>query len=509
MLGGDLLSGRASAAVPTLSDGPQSAGTPVRGGTLRVGVITAGASETIDPMTALNMPDFVRTLNLFDLMFKQEPYGKVSPGLIERAEPNADASIWTFRVRKDVTWHDGKPLTADDIVWTIQKSWGNETNLANAVLAKLVKFADVRKVGAMDVQVPLLTGVAEFPTLACAVNCLVVQQGTAPGAKTVGTGPFVLKSFRPGGRSVFTANKNYWQSGKPYFSELVVDSSFDNEAARMNALLSGQLDVLPAVPPELASVNAASGRIVIGNQPGPGFVGLVFRTDKAPFSDVRVRKALKLIPDRHVYADTVFGGYASPGNDLGGYTNEYFAADLRNPHDPEQARSLLKSAGFENLRLTLETAPAVPGMNETATIFGQQAKAAGVDVTIKTNDPAVYFSPGQGFMDRPFGVTYFGQGMNSLAAFYTSALVANGVYNESHWGSAGDDALLFAALAETDPVKANEKWLAVQSRQLEQGPYVIPANINWVDAYGLKVRGVKTTAANSCDNYIFYNGWFA
>jgi peptide/nickel transport system substrate-binding protein len=503
------LYGQPASAGPALSLGPKIDGIPVRGGSLRVGVITAGASETIDPMVALNIPDIVRTLNLFDLMFKQEAFGMVSPGLIESAEPNADATLWTFRVRGGVVWHDGKPLTAEDIVWTVQNSWGNSANFSNAVLAKIINFAGVKKIGPRDVQIPLLIGVADFPTITCGINCSVVQEGTKVGSKSVGTGPFVLKSFTPGTRSVFAANKNYWQQGKPYVDELVVESSFSNEATRMNALLSGQLDIAPGVPPTLGQANAASGRIVIGNQPGPGWTGPMFRIDKEPFKDVRVRKALKLIPDRQVYVDTVFGGFASLGNDLGGSTNRYFAADLQNAHDPEQAKSLLKAAGHENLKLTLETSAVVPGMNEAATIYAQQAKLAGVDITLKVGDPASYFAPGQGIFERPYAVTYFGQGMNSLANFYVSALVAGGPANESHWGSPEDDKLVFAALSEIDPAKAAEKWHVVQQKQLDQGPYVIPANYNWVDGYSTKLRGVQTTSSNNCDNYVFSGGWFA
>jgi peptide/nickel transport system substrate-binding protein len=496
-----------SAKGPKISLGPAATGTPVRGGTLRVGIITAGESETIDPMLALNIPDFVRTINLFDLMFKQESYGKVSPGLIESAEPNADATVWNFRVRDGVVWHDGKKLTADDIVWTIKNSWGNTANLQNAVLASIVDFAGVRKVGPRDVRVPLKVGVADFPTVTCSFNCLVVQEGTKPGSKTVGTGPFVLQSFTPGAKSVFTANRNYWQQGKPYVDRLVIDSSFSSEATRINALLSGQLDVVPGIPPSLAQAYANSRRMVIGNQPGPAFVGPVFRIDQDPFKDLKVRQALKLIPDRQVFVDSVFGGFASLGNDLCGATNEYWAADLKNPHDPEKAKFLLKQAGHENLTLTLETSAVVPGMNETATLYAQQAKLAGVNVKLKVNDPAVYFAPGQGVLTRPLSVTYFGAGTNSLASFYLVALVANGVYNESHWGSPEDNALLFKALSETNPEKATEKWRAVQQKQLNQGPYIIPANFNYVDGYSLKVRGVQTTPSANCDNFTFAGGW--
>lgn len=506
--GGGLF-GQPAQAATALSNGPETGGTPVRGGTLRVGVITAGAAETIDPMVALNIPDFMRILNLYDLMFKQEAFGEASPGLIESAEPNADATVWTLRARKGVVWHDGKDLTAEDILWTIQHSWGSEANYSNAVLAKIVNFAGAKKVGPLDVELPLHIAIADFPTIACGVNCVVVREGAAIGAKTVGTGPFVLDSFKAGSRSVFKANKSYWQEGKPYVDELLIDSSFSNEATRMNALLAGQLDIVPGVPPTLAQANAASGRIVIGNQPGPGWIGTLFRVDQEPFKDVRVRKALKLIPDRQVYVNAVFGGFASLGNDLGGVTNKYYAADLANPHDPDQAKSLLKAAGHEDLRLVLETSAVAPGMNETATIYAQQAKAAGVEIELKVVDPAVFYAPGQGMFERPYSVTYFGQGMNSLANFYASALMKGGVYNESHWGSPEDDALLFAALGEKDPAKAADKWHAVQQKQLDEGPYVIPANFNWVDGYSPKVRGVQTTSANNCDNYVFCGGWLA
>ena len=493
---------------PTFSSGPKQ-GTPVKGGTLTVGMIGAGAAESINVKSSFQNVDQARILGLFDLMFEIGPRGTVTPGLIETATPNADASVWNFHVRSGVTWHDGKSLTADDVVYTIKHSWGDKANVFNSVLAQLVDFAGVRKVGPYDVQVRLKRRLALLPTIACFYSCAVIQEGTTSFAKPVGTGPFTFDSFIPGQTSTFLANKNYWKSTGPNIDKLVIDSSFSAESARMNALLSGDVDVLPGADPTLVRVNASGGRIVVGNQPGPAFEAIAMRVDQGPLRDARVRRALKLIPDRQLYVDTVLSGYATVGNDLGGATNQYFAETLTAHHDPEQARSLLKAAGADGLTINLDTAATVPGQNQMATLFASQATLAGVKVNVKTFDPASFYTPAGGYQIRPFATNYYTTGVNSLAAYYLLGLVTGGPYNDTHWGSPKEDALLYDALGELDKTKAAAKWTAVQKAQLDAGGYIIPQNVNWLDAYSPNVRGVQTTEAMNCNNFDFGPAWIA
>ena len=489
------------------STGP-GGGTPVRGGTLRVGTVTGGAAETLNLMTAAQNADIIRIYNLYDPLFFPAPAGGYKPALVERAEANADATAWTLHLRRGVVWHDGKPFTADDVVYTIKSSWGSPKNTYNAVLSSIVDFAGVRKLDAQTVRVPLKIGLADFPTVTCIQQCYVVQDGTKDFNKVVGTGPFKLESFDPGSRSVFTANKDYWIEGQPYVDRLVVDSSFATDSTRLNALLGGDLDIAPGVSPALATANARGGRLVLGNQPGPGFVGPVCRVDKAPFSDSRVREALKLIPDRPQYVSSVYNGFGVVSNDCPGFTDRYHAKDLKRERDVEKAKSLLKAAGHEGLQVTLATSTAFPGQSETATLFKQHARAAGVAVNVKQISPSTYYTPSGGFFTRPFSVTFYNNGLNSLAAFYLTSLVPGAPYNESHSGKdAGQTRLLFDALGETDPAKAADKWHAVQELQFNQGPYTIPATGNWLDAYSPKVRGVRTTSVLSCDNFNFTSGW--
>jgi peptide/nickel transport system substrate-binding protein len=502
--------GSSSAAADPLafSGGPSTEGTPVTGGSLTVGLLTMGKSETMSPPATLNLPDFARVLNLYDCMWSQAAGGLATPALVESAETNATADVWNLKLRQGVTWHDGKPFTADDIVYTIQNSWGNPDNLFYGALVQIVDFKNVKKNGTYEVTVPLKMGIAKFPTVACFVNCAVVQDGTKDFNNGMGTGPFKLKSFDAGTRSVFTRNENYWDDNGPYVDELVINSSFSSDEARMNALLAGQIDIVPQAPFTLAKANATAGKIVLGNQPGPGTTPIIMRVDKGELSNPDLRRALKLIPDRSKYVDAAYAGMGTIGNDLMGYTNQFFAKDIVAAHDPEQAKSILEKAGLGGISLTLMTSAAVAGMNETAALFAQDAKAAGVTITLDTIDPSVYFTPAEGVFERPFATSFYAQGLNSLPLYYTVSALPGGIYNETHFGTPSQVKQVAAALAETDDTKAEQLWLDVQNTQIDQGGYIVPSNFNYVDGYGSTVRGIQTTSNMNCDNFNFKTAWF-
>ena len=487
-------------------------GAAVKGGTLRVGLLSAGSSETLDVRTTFNFPDFIRVFNLLDPLFFQGPHGIVSPGLATEAHPNKDFTVWTLRLRDGVHWHDGKPFTADDVVYTLKASWHSPKSLNYNLYAPLIDFKGVRKVDRLTVRIPLLRSIAQFPQLTFTQASHVIQNGTKDFSKPVGTGPFKLKSFTPGTQSVFTANRDYWRSPEPYVDTLVIDSSFTSDPARLNALLAGDLDIAPSVPPALAKAQESAKRVVLGNQHGPGFVAVTMRVDQAPFTDVRVRKAMKLIPDRPTIVSSAFDGFAAPGNDCPGNTLQYWASDLKAKHDPERAKALLKAAGQESLSLKLYTSAVLSGMNETATLFAEQASHAGVKVSVVTDDPATYYStgsPGGTWPNKQFSINNWIIGEGSLPLFYLSALYHNAPYNETHWHSRKGDKLLDAALADGSPGSAAQKWHAVQRLQYDAGGYIVTSALNWVDAYSSKVRGIKTTEAGPCNYWDFKSAWLA
>jgi peptide/nickel transport system substrate-binding protein len=492
------------------STGQAASATPKRGGTLRVGVVTNGNAETIDVRKAINTPDYLRTDNLYDPLFFQV-VGGVEPGLATAAEPNKDASVWTVSLRSGVKWHDGKPFTADDVVYTV-KSWNSTESYFQPLASSIIDFKGVRKRGPMTVEIPLIKPAAEFPTIVSWYNGYVVQDGTKDFNRPIGTGPFRYQAFTPGSSSTFVANPDYWR-GRPYVDKLVVDSSFTDDPARLNAVLGGSIDLAPGVPPALAKANATSGRLVLGNAPGPGFIAVTMRTNVAPFTDPRVLEAFRLLTNRQAFVKQVFDGYATPGNDSVGYTLKYWASDIKPAYDPEKAKSLLKAAGRSGMNITLLTGAVVPGMVESGTLWAEQASSVGVNVQLKQISPSQYYTtatPGYATNQRPFSVNYWNVLPPSLAGFYLEALNAKAPFNETGWGfKSGQDKLFNEALAETDPTSAADKWHAVQEQQVSQGGYLVVANNNYLDAYALNVHGIKTTSAGNNNNFTYYKAWLS
>jgi peptide/nickel transport system substrate-binding protein len=479
---------------------------PVRGGTITVAMISSGQAETVSVPTAVNLVDTARVVNLYDGLFGYDDQGNVVPALAESAEPNADATLWTVTLRDGVVFHDGKPLTADDVVYTI-KSWGSPDSYFSPIAGLIIDFKGVRKRGDLVVEVPMLLGVAEFPSVTTFFNAFVIQDGFDDFANPIGTGPFKFESFTPGRSSEFVANPDYWEQGKPYIERLIIDSSYTTDDARMNALLAGDADVVPSLPYASAKANENSSDIQVVRSAGNQFNALKFRIDEVPFSDPLVMQALKLVVDRPQLADVVYSGFGVPGNDVAPAGVEYFPSDIPAPtRDPEQARSLLSQAGQEGLTFTLETAPAFSGQVEAATLFKEQAREAGIEVNLKQVDPGLYFTFDGGLISRPAGQTFW-LTLPSMTVWYLEALWSGAPYNETGWGNDQTDSVLFDAMGEVDPSAAQEKWRAVSEQQIDSGGYVMYVNPDYIDGYLPNVRDLKPSPKGWVNYWKFKDGW--
>jgi peptide/nickel transport system substrate-binding protein len=512
--GGHTSAGGGSAGAPAALPG----GTPVRGGTITVGAISGGQEENLFPGTSVGTPDYVRDYNLYNLLFYLgERVTPLVPGLALSAEPNKDATVWTFHLRDGVTWHDGKPFTADDVVYNFQSIWSNPSaNYAAAFLTGLVDFKAVRKRDRLTVEVPLRSGAAQFPTLFAYFEFPVVQNGATPktAAKLpIGTGPFKFKSFSPGSQSVFTANHDYWEQGKPYVDTLVVDSSFTDNNALFNALLSGKIDLLPSVPLVTAREQLSAKQVQIISSPvAAQSYMFAMRVDKGQFSDNRIRQAFKLLVDRPAMIDGAWAGFGTPAYDLLAPGTQYYAADVTRTQDVEKAKSLFKAAGVAGDTFVLPTCNFLPGMVESSTILAEQATAAGIKVSVNTTSAATYFTPAGGFTTRDFGYEV-DQPVASLLTAYRSEYTLGCPYPDTHWGEQPGGAaavkLIAEAIAATDPAKAADLWHQCQLQQFNEGGYLVWGNVPYVDAAGQNVRGLKAGAGFSFNNWRICDGWLA
>ncbi len=273
-------------------------GTPVRGGTLKLAVITGGNTETLVAPLVVQYGDYARAYMLYSwLFYMNQAANAVIPGLALSAESNANATMWTLHLRPDVYWHDGSPFTADDVLWTFN-AWSMPSAYVYGTFHGLVDFVNMRKRDALTVEIPLLSGFAAFPSLLVYENNGVIKNGMSDkdiARNPIGTGPFMYKSFTPGSYSLFTKNPHYWESGKPYVDEIVVDSSFSEPTALFNALQSGDVDMVSNLDFTIARGQVASKSIqIMAGPPYQQSMTFNMRLDQAPFKDVRVRQAFKL-----------------------------------------------------------------------------------------------------------------------------------------------------------------------------------------------------------------------
>jgi peptide/nickel transport system substrate-binding protein len=494
-------------------------GTPKRGGTFKAGVLSAGSEENLYPGTAATNPDSIRLYNLYNTLFYPGSgynlYPTV-PGLALYADSNPAATLWTFKLRDGVVWHDGKPFTADDVVYNFQYLWSNpSSNYSAAFLTGLVDFKNVRKLDPLTVQVPLLYPYGQFPTILSFFSFAVLQDGATPkstGVNPIGTGPFKYESFTPGQQSTFTANPNYWESGKPYVDRLVVNSSFTDYTATLDALLSGELDLI--VAPELtqARQELSLGRVqVLESESAGQTYAFGMRVDRAPYNDPRVRKAFRLLVNRPVMIDGALAGFGSVGNDLLGPLTEFYNSSLHIEQDLDQAKALFKAAGVAGNTFVWPTSESFVGQEESATILAEEASQAGIKISLTVESPGAYFTPAEGAFDRVCEQNVM-QPIPSLAAQYSAELTKNAPYSDTHWGSqtpggAAAATLINEAIGALDPTKAAELWQEVQLAQFNQGGYIIWANAPYVDLAANNVRGLRESAGYNFNCFRFCDGW--
>jgi peptide/nickel transport system substrate-binding protein len=498
------------------ASGTGPAGTPKRGGQLRVAATSAGQAETVNPNLAANQVDFMRLFSVFDGLYTVGPDSNPVPHLAESMTPNADASVWTIRLRSGVEFHNGKSLTADDLIYTIRQ-WAAPNSYQSYFAPAIIDYkSGIKKLDSRTVQVKLNHSIAQFDQMTAFYGFVVIQDGTTAAhfaaGKVAGTGPFTLDSFKVGSSSTHSRNPNYW--GTPaYLDSLIINSAFTDEGARVNALLSGSADIVPNMSLALARANASNGQVRVTTADSDNYASLQCRLDQPRFKDPRVVEALRYAVDRQQIINSAFDGYGKLSNDVPMPLKKYFASDLPvREHDPAKAKGLLQQVGATEGTATLKTSAVLDGYIQAATLVSGQLSAVGFGNSVQRVDPSQYYSTSAGYPNK-YEMFISSPGNESavpcLTSFYLTDIWTKGPYNETGFGDGQDDALLFDAVRETDPAKAADKWHAVQQLQYDRGGSIILGNLQYVDGFAKTVHGADTTKAGSCNNYAFGKAWKA
>ncbi|WP_067653085.1 ABC transporter substrate-binding protein [Nocardia harenae] len=465
-------------ALAACGNGGESGGQARRGGTLRVGALGTQARTERDPHGNLsNDSDFLIASLLYDPLTVPGADPTVMPRLARSWESDPERRRWTFTLADGATFHDGTPVTADDVVWSLRRL----RTVAGA--SKLpVAADDITADGPNRVLLALPEPNSELPLLVRLMT-FTVKRDTTDFAAAIGTGPFRLDS-RDGGTTRLVRNDT-WYGGAPLLDAIEV-TAFEGTTALGNAVLAGQLDLA-------SDVGAIAGRTAEGRpdlrvvrRANDTMLGLAARTSDGPFADPRVRAALRLGVDRGALVNQVHSGYGTVANDVLGTGDPRYDRTLpQRTRDLDRARALLREAGFDTgARYPLVTKAEAPGEVESAWVLATQLAEIGLKLDVVTEESGVFYD--RSWLQAPLYTVSWGT--NDSVLFYARSLLSSGSNrNETAFRDPEFDAATALASRGED-----DAFRALQRIEYDRGGYLVWGMADGVDVAAATVRDLPT-----------------
>jgi peptide/nickel transport system substrate-binding protein len=411
--------------------------------------------------------------HVYDYLVDIDTNNNIQPRLASAWSVSEDGLTYTFQLVEGVTFHDGSPLTAEDVVWTFDRLRDPALELPTSNLYS--NIASVSAEGEMELSFTLLESNPFFLYDLSDNHALVLKAGTEDADTNFnGTGPFKVVEYTLEDRIVMEANSDYFIEGQPKLAGLEI-IFFNDEAASVNALRSGQIDLVMRMSTSLFTSLQDEEGITTIDIPTNGFDLVRLRSDRAPGDDPRVIQALKLSTNRAEILELVQQGYGAVGRDspIGPLYAAYYNEDTPIPErDVEAARALLAEAGYaEGLSLELHT-PDTGGRPDLALVLKEQWAEAGMEVEIFVEPESVYYGE-DGWLEVNLGIT--GWGSRPVPQFYLDVMLeCDAVWNESHFCDEEFDALSALAGSTLDESERVQAYADIQELLIERGPVIIP-----------------------------------
>jgi ABC-type transport system substrate-binding protein len=447
---------------------------PKQGGTL---VFAAGGDVlTLDPQFVTDIPSFRCVMHIHETLVKRDPNMDLVPCLAESWTTSADLLTWTFKLKKGVKFQDGTPFNADAVKYTFDRMNNPEIASPRKSSIGMVKALKVIDDHTMAITTnkpfaPLLAQLSSY-NLAILSPTAASKWGKKYAQNPVGTGPFKVESWTPGERVVLVRNESYWGE-KPYLEKLVF-KVFPEDSTRVMTLLSGDSDVIAAVPPVLMK-KIESKETKILQQMGFRTVFLGMNNKIKPFTDVRVRKAVAHAVDPQAIINSILSGMGETG---GGLESPVIPGAIRGlkpyAHDLSLAKRLLSEAGYPNgFKTSFYTTTGRYLMDrQVAEALQNQLKEAGIQAEIKAPD----FGTLMALLDKGTEIPMFLMGKGSptgdLDFTMNLSFKTGGKMNHFQYGNPKVDALIEEQQRTIDPKTRNQVLYEAQKIFYEDCPTV-------------------------------------
>ena len=448
-------------------------GEPRHGGNIRVATI--GDVNSLDPAHFLSTADIVLGFNVYDGIVQVMEDLSIKPMLGESLE-SEDLQHWVVKVREGATWHHGREVTAEDIVFTLERLLNPDTGSPARSSLSFIRDVEATDDGTVNITLdgpnaflPSTLSLYQGRMLPADLNLEDLERGRV----SYGAGPFMVEEWEPGERAILRRNPNYWEDPYPYADSITI-FYMPEPVARAEQIRAGAVDaVFPIEPNQAISLGNQAG-VVVDETPSAGYVNLSMHCDKPPFEDVRVRQAFQAIMDRDFLREAALFGAGENANDHPIAPNDpmWWPGQEIVPQDIDRARQLLEAAGHGGgLSVTLHTSTVAPAMQELAVTFRELAAPAGVNVDVRRAPEDAYWS--SVWLEEPF-VTVGWNGRNpdeALSVVYKS----DADWNEARYFNADLDQMIDTARGIPGEEERREAYGAIQQLLIEDVPRIIPA----------------------------------
>jgi peptide/nickel transport system substrate-binding protein len=428
---------------------------------------------------------------------------QLEPSLATSWKPNGNGTVWTFKLRSGVKFHNGQPMTADDVVYTFQQL-ADPKNASNALstFQGVLKPTGVVKVDSGTVAFHLEAANGNFPYLVSSdnYNAIIVPKGTdfAKWGKTmIGTGAFKLSSFATNQGAQFTANTSYW-GGAPNLDGTAF-TFYGSQQPQILALQGGSVDVIVQfVPSGAQALLTNAGQYTIIKLKSSNHRELSMRNDQAPFTDARVRQAIAYSLDRPAMVQALLQGYGEVGNDSP-FAPSFPSTNTSVPQRTQniaKAKQLLQAAGHSSFTTSLATEQ-YEEIPQLATVIQEAASKIGVKINLKVETQSQYYGKAtfgnSDWLDATMSLVDYGsRGVPNV--FLSSPLESGGPWNAAHFNNKTYDKLVAQYVAAVDLQVQRQIAGKIETLLLAETPLVIPYFIDGLTASTPKVTGLNPTS---------------
>ena len=466
------------------------------GGKLTVGLGGANTSDSWDARTHSDIFMIAAAHGtVFDCLTEVAADGSIKGELAESWEASADAKVWTFKLRSGVTFHNGKAFGADDVIESLQMHVGEDSKSAAKPIVSAI--TEMKKLNDLEIEFTLASGNADLPYLLSDYHITMFPAGQVEEAiqKGIGTGLYSVEAFDPGVRFVGKRVADHYKGDQVGFFDEVEFVAINDNTARMNALMTGQVDAINRMDFKTEGLIKANPALRIQEVACNQHYTFPMHTNTAPFNDVNVRKALKYGINRQEMVDKILFGHGAVANDTPiGPANQYFNAEMEQlAYDPDKAAFYLKEAGLDSMSVDLSASNAAfEGAVDAAQLYQASSGSAGININVVQEPADGYWS--NVWLKKPFCACYW-SGRATEDWMFSTAYEAGVPWNDSQWDeddSARFQELLISARAELDSDKRREQYFEMQQIMRDEGGTIIPMFANYVQAVNNRIVSPDT-----------------